>query len=106
MVEGRQHNSGELEGHVEYVEAVEAPLEELIFDEMWRTEYIGIRVTTPGLGIKFVSDSDPNEVYSAIRTDRKNFPSSMYYLYKQTVEGEEREGVLIGSFRVDVNGNS
>lgn len=82
-----------------HAECLEASIGDLITHEMWAGEYIGIRVISPGVGLKFVCDSDPNEVYSAIRKDRKNFPDSMYYFYKPKEPDLEREGLLIGCYR-------
>jgi hypothetical protein len=74
----------------------EGPIEELVTDTMWTSEYIAIRVTSHGFGVKFACNFTPEETYLAIRNDRKENPDAMYYLYKPVVLGQDRVGVLMG----------
>lgn len=74
----------------------EGSIPDLVSDPEWANEYMAIRVTEHGFGIKFACNSKPEEVYLSIRNDRKINPDAMYYLYKPAVPDEPREGLLIG----------
>ncbi|MEK7580772.1 MAG: hypothetical protein AAB512_00670 [Patescibacteria group bacterium] len=81
---------------VNHADPVEGSIPDLVSDATWVNEFMAIRVTAHGFGVKFACNSMAEEVYLAIRNDRKENPDAMYYLYKPVIQGQPREGLLIG----------
>lgn len=80
----------------DHSDSSEGRIEQLITDQRWLGEFIGIRVTSHGEGVKLACSTNPEDVYVAVRFDRRINPTSMYYFYKPAAEGQNREGLLMG----------
>lgn len=96
MDERKDRINEALEYLVNHTDPKEGSIPDLLSDAKWANEYMAIKVTDRGFGVKFACSPTPEEVYLAIRNDRKQNPDSMYYLYKPAVLGQEREGLLMG----------